>query len=148
MSVTNAHRPSLIPMEPLRGDAVKRMSIGTLDEQGAVRRRQRFRVAAGACAAFFIVTLALRVASSRARAPTTDEWAPAWDLAAELRLPPPNRLLVRVVPEGGGGGGGGGKLRRVPLRFAPLRISRLARLAAAPAEAIRPCLDRGGSLPQ
>lgn len=85
MSVTNAHRPSLIPMEPLRGDAVKRMSIGTLDEQGAVRRRQRFRVAAGACAAFFIVTLALRVASSRARAPTTDEWAPAWDLAAELR---------------------------------------------------------------
>jgi len=84
MSVTNAHRPSLIPMEPLRGDAVKRMSIGTLDEQGAVRRRQRFRVAAGACAAFFAATLVLQIAV-RARAPTTDEWAPAWDLAAELR---------------------------------------------------------------
>ncbi|CAH0377988.1 unnamed protein product, partial [Pelagomonas calceolata] len=34
MSVYNAHRPSLIglPMEPLKGDAVERMSIGTLDE--------------------------------------------------------------------------------------------------------------------
>ena len=51
MSVYNAHRPSLIglPMEPLKGDAVERMSIGTLDEPdeaAAARRRQRFRVAA------------------------------------------------------------------------------------------------------
>ena len=66
MSVYNAHRPSLIglPMEPLKGDAVERMSIGTLDEPdeaAAARRRQRFRVAAGACALLFAATLALRV---------------------------------------------------------------------------------------
>ena len=90
MSVYNAHRPSLIglPMEPLKGDAVERMSIGTLDEPdeaAAARRRQRFRVAAGACALLFAATLALRVAAARPRAPTTDEWALDWDLAAELR---------------------------------------------------------------
>ena len=90
MSVYNAHRPSLIglPMEPLKGDAVERMSIGTLDEPdetAAERRRQRFRVAAGACALLFAATLALRVAAARPRAPTTDEWALDWDLAAELR---------------------------------------------------------------
>ena len=64
MSVYNAHRPSLIgmPMEPLKGDAVERMSIGTLDEPdetAAARRKQRFRVAAGACALLFMATLAL-----------------------------------------------------------------------------------------
>ena len=90
MSVYNAHRPSLIglPMEPLKGDAVERMSIGTLDEPdeaAAARRRQRFRVAAGACALLFAATLALRVAAARPRAPTTDEWALDWDLAVELR---------------------------------------------------------------
>ena len=90
MSVYNAHRPSLIglPMEPLKGDAVERMSIGTLDEPdetAAARRRQRFRVAAGACALLFMATLALRVAAARPRAPTTDEWALDWDLAEELR---------------------------------------------------------------
>ena len=75
-------------MEPLKGDAVERMSIGTLDEvdeAAAARRRQRFRVAAGACALLFAATLALRVAAARPRAPTTDEWALDWDLAAELR---------------------------------------------------------------
>ena len=89
MSVYNAHRPSLIglPMEPLKGDAVERRSIGTLDEPAA-RRRQRFRVAAGACALLFAATLALRVAAARPRAPTTDEWALDWDLAAELRAAP------------------------------------------------------------
>ena len=86
MSVYNAHRPSVIgmPLEPLKSDA-ERMSIGTLDETAAERRRQRFRVAAGACALLFAATLALRVAAARPRAPTTDEWALDWDLAAELR---------------------------------------------------------------
>ena len=86
MSVYNAHRPSVIgmPLEPLKSDA-ERMSIGTLDETAAARRRQRFRVAAGACALLFAATLALRVAAARPRAPTTDEWALDWDLAAELR---------------------------------------------------------------
>ncbi len=86
MSVYNAHRPSVIgmPLEPLKSDA-ERMSIGTLDETAAARRKQRFRVAAGACALLFAATLALRVAAARPRAPTTDEWALDWDLAAELR---------------------------------------------------------------
>ena len=89
MSVYNAHRPSVIgmPLEPLKSDA-ERMSIGTLDEPdeaAAARRRQRFRVAAGACALLFVATLALRVAAARPRAPTTDEWALDWDLAAELQ---------------------------------------------------------------
>ena len=99
MSVYNAHRPSLIglPMEPLKGDAVERMSIGTLDEPdeaAAARRRQRFRVAAGACALLFAATLALRVAWPRPRAPTTDEWALDWDLAAE----PGPRRRPRAAP--------------------------------------------------
>ena len=73
-----------MPLEPLKSDA-ERMSIGTLDETAAARRKQRFRVAAGACALLFAATLALRVAATRPRAPTTDEWALDWDLAAELR---------------------------------------------------------------
>ena len=90
MSVYNAHRPSLIglPMEPLKGDAVERMSIGTLGRAGrdgggaaaaaVPRRRGRLRAAlrgdAGAARR-----------GARPRAPTTDEWALDWDLAAELR---------------------------------------------------------------
>ena len=75
-------------MEPLKGATVEPMSIGTLDEldgAASARRRRRCRVAAGACALLFAATLALRVAAARPRAPTTDEWALDWDLAAELR---------------------------------------------------------------
>ena len=83
MSVYNAHRPSLIglPMEPLKGDAVERMSIGTLDEPdeaAAARRRQRRRVAAGACALLFAATLALRVAAAPPARATTDSGR-SWD---------------------------------------------------------------------
>ena len=54
-------------MEPLQGATVERMSIGTLDEldgAASARRRQRFRVAAGACALLVTATLALRVAAA------------------------------------------------------------------------------------
>ena len=73
-----------MPLEPLKSDA-ERMSIGTLDETAQERRKQRFRVAAGACALLFAATLALRVAAARPRAPPPDGGALDWDLAAELR---------------------------------------------------------------
>ena len=55
-------------MEPLKGDTVEPMSIGTLDEldgAASARRRRRCRVAAGACALLFMATLALRVVATR-----------------------------------------------------------------------------------
>ena len=54
-------------MEPLKGDTVEPMSIGTLDEldgAASARRRRRFRVATGACALLVTAMLALRVAAA------------------------------------------------------------------------------------
>ena len=122
MSVYNAHRPSLIglPMEPLKGDAVERMSIGTLDEPdetAAARRRQRFRVAAGACALLFAATLALRVAATAAGRVELRANATGGPLLASCAIRPTGGLDrfedVRCPPAAAALNGGAGEVELV-----------------------------------